>query len=104
MDNQGAMVIIPWRLFYCRCKALLCALLVSAGLLYGQCTWDANGLQMVSLWSQNIDMPEKASNVVSDGFLSRYGIIISFTRKVASYVVFCAFQGYAMLSCGTVGK
>ena len=29
-------------------------------------------------------MPEKASNVASDGFLSRYGIIISFTRKIAS--------------------
>ena len=31
-------------------------------------------------------MPEKASNVASDGFLSRYGIFILFTRKVASRV------------------
>ena len=31
-------------------------------------------------------MPEKAPNVASDGFLSRYGIFILFTRKVASRV------------------
>ena len=46
----------------------------------------SNGLQMVSLWSQNIDMPEKAPNVASDGFLSRYGIFISLARKIASRV------------------
>ena len=46
----------------------------------------SNGLQMVVSRSQNIDMLEKASNVASDGFLSRYGIFISFTRKVASRV------------------
>ena len=55
---------------------------------------DVNGLQMVGSWSQNIDMHEKAPNVASDGFLCRYGIVISFARKVASYVVFCASQGY----------
>ena len=31
-------------------------------------------------------MHEKAPNVASDGFLSRYGIVISFTLKVASRV------------------
>ena len=31
-------------------------------------------------------MPEKASNVTSDSFLSRYGIVILFSRKVASRV------------------
>ena len=31
-------------------------------------------------------MPEKPSNVASNGFLSRYGIFILFTRKVASRV------------------
>ena len=31
-------------------------------------------------------MPKKAPNVASDGFLSRYGIFILFTRKVASRV------------------
>ena len=31
-------------------------------------------------------MHEKASNVASHGFLCRYGIVISFTRKVASRV------------------
>ena len=31
-------------------------------------------------------MPEKALNAASDGFLSRCGIFISFTRKVASRV------------------
>lgn len=31
-------------------------------------------------------MHEKAPNVAPDGFLSRYGIFISFTRKVASRV------------------
>ena len=41
---------------------------------------------MVGSWSQNIDMPEKPSNVASDGLLCRYGIIISFTYKVASRV------------------
>ena len=41
---------------------------------------------MVSLRSQNIDMHEKAPNVATDGFLSRYGIFILFARKVASRV------------------
>lgn len=94
-------------LFYCPCKAFVgfsASLLVCWSLLHGQRTWDADGLQMVGSWSQNIDMLEKAPNVAPDGFLSRYGIFILFTRKVASYVVFCAFQGYAMLSCGTMGK
>ena len=45
-------------------------------------------------------MPEKASNVVSDGFLSRYGIIISFTRKVASRVKSDGLK--AMLWCRVV--
>ena len=91
-------------LFYCPCKALCSALLVCWSLLHGWRTWDANGLQMVVSWSQNIDMLEKASNIASDGFLSRYGIFISFTRKVVSYVVFCASQGYAVVPCGTMGK
>lgn len=47
---------------------------------------DVNGLQMVVSWSQNCHMPEKAPNIASDGFLSRYGIFISFTCKVASRV------------------
>lgn len=46
----------------------------------------SKGLQMVGLWSQNIDMLEKAPNVTSDGFLSRYGIFISLARKIASRV------------------
>lgn len=74
-------MIIPWRLFYCPCKALLlcsAALLVSAACWR---TWDANSLQMVSSWSQNSDMPEKAPNVAPDGFLVRYGIIISLMYK-----------------------
>ena len=41
---------------------------------------------MVGSWSGNIDMLEKAPNVAPDGFLSRYGIFILFTRKVASRV------------------
>ena len=41
---------------------------------------------MVVSWSQNIDMHEKAPNVASDGFLSRYGIITLLARKVASRV------------------
>ena len=61
---------------------------------------DANGLQMVSSWPQNIDMPEKAPNVASDGFLSRYGIFISFTRKVASRVKSDRLK--AMLWCRVV--
>ena len=61
---------------------------------------DVNGLQMVSSWSQNIDMPEKASNVASDGFLSRYGIFILFTRKVASRVKSDGLK--AMLWCRVV--
>ena len=57
-------------------------------------------MQMVGLWSQNIDMPEKASNVASDGFLSRYGIFILFTRKVASRVKSDGLK--AMLWCRVV--
>lgn len=34
-------------------------------------------LQIGSLWSGNIDTLEKAPSVASDGFLSRYGIIVS---------------------------
>ena len=59
---------------------------------------------MVVSRSENSDMPEKALNVASDGFLSRYGIFILLARKVASYVVFCASQGYAVVSCGTMEK
>ena len=61
---------------------------------------DVNGLQMVSSWSQNIDTPEKAPNVASDGFLSRYGIFILFTRKVASRVKSDGLK--AMLWCRVV--
>ena len=60
----------------------------------------SNGLQMVVSRSQNIDMLEKASNVASDGFLSRYGIFISFTRKVASRVKSDRLK--AMLWCRVV--
>ena len=45
-----------------------------------------NGFQMVGSRSQNINMPEKAPNVASHGLLCRYGIVISFTCKVASRV------------------
>ena len=45
-------------------------------------------------------MPEKASNVASDGFLSRYGIFILFTRKVASRVKSDGLK--AMLWCRVV--
>ena len=48
--------------------------------------WNVNGFQIGGSWSQNIDMLEKALNVTSDGFLSRYGIIISLACKVASRV------------------
>lgn len=47
---------------------------------------DVNGFQMVGSRSQNSDTSEKAPNVASDGFLCRYGIIISLARKVASRV------------------
>lgn len=79
-------MIIPWRFFIARARFCR-ALRWSAGLLlYGWRSWDVNGSQMVSSWSQNIDMLEKAPNVASRGFLSRYGIFILFTRKVASRV------------------
>ena len=45
-----------------------------------------NGFRIIGSWSGNIDMPEKAPNVASDGLLLCYGIFISFTRKVASRV------------------
>ena len=45
-------------------------------------------------------MPEKAPNVASDGFLSRYGIFILFTRKVASRVKSDGLK--AMLWCRVV--
>ena len=61
---------------------------------------DVNGLQMVGSWSQNIDTSEKASNVASDGFLSRCGIVISFTRKVAPRVKSDGLK--AVLSCRVV--
>ena len=60
----------------------------------------SNGLQMVSLWAQNIDMPEKAPNVASGGFLSRYGIFISLARKIASRVKSDRLK--AMLWCSVV--
>ena len=61
---------------------------------------DVNGLQMVSSWSQNIDMPEKAPNVASDGLLLCCGIFISFTCKVASRVKSDGLK--AMLWCCVV--
>ena len=91
-------------LFYCPCKVLLralpCAPLVCWAVLHGWRTWDANSLQMVGLWSQNIDMLEKAPNVAPDGFLVRYGIIISLARKVASRVKSDRLK--AMLWCRVV--
>ena len=45
-------------------------------------------------------MLEKAPNVALDGFLVRYGIIISFTRKVASRVKSDGLK--AMLWCRVV--
>ena len=45
-------------------------------------------------------MLEKAPNVASDGFLSRYGIVILFTRKVASRVKSDGLK--AMLWCRVV--
>ena len=77
---------MPWRFFIARVK--LCHVLRwSAGLCSMAGSFEASkGLQMVSLWSQNIDMLEKAPNVASDGFLSRYGIFISLARKIASRV------------------
>ena len=45
-------------------------------------------------------MPEKAPNVASDGFLSRYGIFILFTRKVACRVKSDGLK--AMLWCRVV--
>lgn len=59
-----------------------------------------NGLQMVGSRSQNSDTSEKAPNVASRGFLCRYGIIISFTRKVASRVKSDRLK--AMLWCRVV--
>ena len=73
------------------CRALCWSLLVRS---MAEHVRDVNGLQMVGLWSQNIDMPEKAPNVASDGLLLCYGIVISLLHKVVSYVVFCASQGY----------
>ena len=55
---------------------------------------------MVVSWSQNVDMPEKPSNVASDGLLCRYGIVISFTYKVASRVKSDRLK--AMLWCRVV--
>ena len=45
-----------------------------------------NRLQIGGSWSQNINTSEKASNIASHGLLLCYGIVISFTRKVASRV------------------
>ena len=45
-------------------------------------------------------MPEKAPNVAPDGFLSRYGIFILFSRKVASRVKSDGLK--AMLWCRVV--
>ena len=45
-------------------------------------------------------MPEKAPNVASNGFLPRYGIVISFTLKVASRVKSDRLK--AMLWCRVV--
>ena len=44
------------------------------------------GLQIIGSWSQNINMPEKASNVASRGLLLCYGIIILIVLKIASRV------------------
>ena len=55
---------------------------------------------MVDLWSQNVDMLEKAPNVASRGFLLRCGIFILFTRKVASRVKSDRLK--AMLWCRVV--
>ena len=41
---------------------------------------------MVGLWSQNINTPEKASNIASRGLLLYCGIIILLAHKVASRV------------------
>ena len=57
---------------------------------------------MVGSRSQNISVPEKASNVVSHGLLLCCGIFILLVFKVASFVVFCASQGYAVVSCGAM--
>ena len=61
---------------------------------------DVNGLRIVGSRSQNSDTSEKAPNVASRGFLSRYGIFISFTRKVASRVKSDRLK--AMLCCRVV--
>ena len=47
---------------------------------------DVNGLQMVVSWSQNIDTPEKAPNVASDGFCCVVVYLYYFACKVASRV------------------
>lgn len=89
---------MPWRFFIARVKLYL---VCSAGLCsMAQHVRDVNGFQMVGLWSQNIDMPEKVSNVASHGFLCRYGIVISFTYKVASRVKSDGLK--AMLWCRVV--
>ena len=67
---------------------------------------------MVGLWSQNIDMPEKAPNAASRGLLCRYGIFISFARKVASRVksdrlkvmLCCRVVLWEMLKAGRVAR
>ena len=100
IDNQGAVVIIPWRFYIALVKLRWSALLVCWSLLHGWRTWDTNSLQMVSSWSQNIDIREKASNVASHGLLCRYGIVISFTCKVASRVKSDGLK--AMLWCRVV--
>lgn len=47
---------------------------------------------MVGLWSYNIDMPEKASNIASHGFLVCYSITILYIIKVLLYVMFKGFK------------
>ena len=62
--------------------------------------WNVKGFQIGGSWSQNINTPEKASNVASHGLLCRYGITISFARKVASRVKSDRLK--AMLWCRVV--
>ena len=65
---------------------------------------------MVGSWSQNINMPEKAPNVASDGLLLCCGIVISFTYKVASRVksdrlkviLWCRVVAWEIIKAGRV--
>ena len=59
-----------------------------------------NGFQIGGSWSQNINMPEKASNVASHGLLLCCGIFILLALKVASRVKSNGLK--AMLWCRVV--